>query len=30
MIELVIGFAAETTNLINNAKDKLKSKKCDY
>ncbi|MDB9761565.1 bifunctional phosphopantothenoylcysteine decarboxylase/phosphopantothenate--cysteine ligase CoaBC [Alphaproteobacteria bacterium] len=28
--KLVIGFAAETTNLINNAKDKLKSKKCDW
>ena len=28
--KLVIGFAAETNNLINNAKDKLKSKKCDW
>ena len=28
--KLVIGFAAETTNLINNAKDKLISKKCDW
>ena len=26
---IVIGFAAETTNHINNAKKKLKSKKCD-
>ena len=26
---IVIGFAAETTNYINNAKKKLKSKKCD-
>jgi len=28
--KLVIGFAAETNDLINNAKDKLKSKKCDW
>ena len=26
---IVIGFAAETTNHINNAKKKLQSKKCD-
>lgn len=28
--KLVIGFAAETNNLVNNAKEKLKSKKCDW
>ena len=28
--KLVIGFAAETNDLIKNAKDKLKSKKCDW
>jgi len=27
--DIVIGFAAETTNHLNNAKKKLKSKKCD-
>lgn len=28
--KLVIGFAAETNNLIDNAKDKLKKKNCDW
>jgi len=28
--KLVIGFAAETNNLINNAKKKLKEKECDW
>jgi phosphopantothenoylcysteine decarboxylase/phosphopantothenate--cysteine ligase len=28
--KLVIGFAAETTNVIANAKDKLKRKGCDW
>ena len=28
--EIVIGFAAETSNLIENARQKLKAKKCDY
>ena len=28
--KLVIGFAAETNNLINNAREKLKKKNCDW
>jgi phosphopantothenoylcysteine decarboxylase/phosphopantothenate--cysteine ligase len=28
--KLVIGFAAETSNLINNAREKLKKKNCDW
>ena len=28
--KLVIGFAAETNNLIKNAKEKLKKKNCDW
>ena len=28
--ELVIGFAAETENLIENSKEKLKKKRCDW